>query len=298
MDPFENHEPTGRLSKHISKLRRIVGKVVPKAVKHDTMHSPTDNFYLSLSWIVTSLLAVLIPLIFRTIHMNKYRKNYMNYHWEEEYEQYEQQRAENYRQYGNSYNYGGAYMAENNQREYFDVNKCKWWNLNCFSFFVNSEGEPMPDQEWAPAWYSGFMTTEEEREMMQKNLQQPASLKFVYVWQILMFAVIGWYGLKVIRENRNPQGLIVALLVWANFAFLSMWLMADGSIVTDGEQVQRTGFYGQMSVLIFMSNFWYFLHGLAYVIVFWVRASCLKEQEKREQQQKTLPESSYNVPGN
>ena len=287
VDVFENYSPT----KKVSKLRRVVQNVVPQ--KFQLMHSPEDNIILSAIWVVSGLLAVLIPLIYRTIHKNKYREKYMSYYWEQEYEQYEQQRQENYEKYGNQYNYGGAYMAEYDEKEYVDVNNCKWWQLNCFSFFVNRDGQPMADQEWAPTWYSGFMTTEEERQMMQDNLEQPGSLKFVYIWQIIMFAVIGYYGLKVIRENRNPTGLIIALLVWANFAFLSMWLMADGSIVTEGQAVKRTGFYGQLSVLIFMSNFWYFIHGLAFVLVFWLRSKLVEDETKKET--KTV-ESSYNAP--
>lgn len=216
--------------------------------------------------------------------MNKYRQEYLTYFWDQEYQQYEEQRQENYEKYGNNYNYGGAYTADYQESEYVDVNQCKWWQVSCFSFFVNQEGEAMPDQEWYPTWYSGFSLTEEERQEMADNLEQPGSLKFVYVWQIVMFAVLGWYGMKVIRQNRNPTGLIIALLVWANFAFLSMWLMSDGSIVTDGDQVKRTGFYGQISVLIFMSNFWYFLHGLAFVVVFWLRASILAEQEEQNRE--------------
>lgn len=292
MDVFANHEPVSR----ISKLRTAVRKIVPKE-KFKVLHSPLDNSVLSLSWIVSGVLTVLIPLIYRTIHKNKYRDEYMKYYWQQEYEQYEQQRAQNYEQYGNQYNYGGAYMANNEQQEYIDVNNCKWWNINCFSFFVNRDGQAMADQEWAPAWYSGFITTEEEREAMQNNLEQPGSLQFIYVWQIIMFIVIVLYGLKVINQNRNPTGLVIALMVWANFAFLSMWLMADGSIVTDGQQVKRTGFYGQMSVLIFMANFWYFLHGLAFVLVFWIRSTILADQEQREKLAKIEgSSSSYDAP--
>lgn len=293
MDPFQSNTPTTRLSK----IRSAVGKKIAGVTKkHQFLHSPHDNFALTLAWIVSGVAAVLIPLIFRTIHMKKYRNEYMKYYWQQEYEQYAQQRQQNYEKYGNQYNYGGAYMADYDQNEYADVNNCKWWKLNCFSFFVNQEGEAMEDQVWAPNWYSGFMTTEEERQEMQDNLEQPGSLKFVYVWQILMFAVIGWYGLKVIHQNRNPSGLIVALLVWANFAFISMWLMADGSIVTDGQLVKRSGFYGQMSVLIFMSNFWYFIHGLAFVLVFWIRSTCLEQEEKMAAEDEASRESSYNAP--
>jgi len=298
MDPFQNKAPTGR----VSRFRRAVGRINP-ANKYNVCHSPGDNVVLSLAWAVSGLLTVLIPLIYRTVHKFKYRQEYMKYYWEQEYEQYNQQRQENYEQYGNQYNYGGAYAADYQQSRYVDVNNCKWWQFNCFSYFVNQDdGEPMEGQTWAPTWYSGFSTTEEEREEMQNNLEQPGSLKFVYVWQIIMFLVIGWYGMRVIRQNRNPTGLIVALLVWANFAFLSMWLMSDGSIVTDGQQAKRTGFYGQISVLVFISNFSYFLHGLAFVLVFWIRSSCLEDQELRETEEKDRRrlaesrDSSYDAP--
>lgn len=294
MDPFENSSPTSRLSKIRGVLKSKVSRV---AEKHGILHSGNDNFVLSLIWIVSGIVAVFIPLIYRTIHKNKYRDEYMKYYWQQEYEQYAEQRKQNYEKYGNQYNYGGAYMADYEEREYVDVNNCKWWMINCFSFFVNQQGEPLPDQEWAPAWYSGFMTTEEERLAMQDNLEQPGSLKFVYIWQIIMFACIGWYGLKIIGQNRNPTGLIVALLVWANFAFISMWLMADGSIITEGQQVKRTGFYGQMSVLVFMSNFWYLLHGLAFVLVFWIRSTLLEEQEQMEKGQKARQQTrSFEAP--
>lgn len=294
LDPFANYSHTGRLSK----LKRAVGKPMKKL--HMMFHSPTDNFVLSSVWILSSILTVLIPLVYRTIHAKKYRKTYLQYYWQQEYEEYEEQRQQNYQQYGNGNQYywgeEGEGEQEYNEAEYQDVNRCKWYNLNCFSFFVNREGEAMANQEWAPTWYSGFITTEEEREMMQNTLEQPGSLKFVYIWQIVMFAVIGYYGLKVINQNRSPTGLIIALLVWANFAFLSMWLMADGSIATEGQVVKRMGFYGQMSVLIFMTNFWYFVHGLAFVIVFWLRSSCVTDRPKVEKEETKAQDGSYNAP--
>jgi hypothetical protein len=285
MDPFENSKPT-----RPQRFQRAIRRYIPQK-KYGWYHSPCDNMVLSIAWVVSGLVAVLGPLIFRTIHTNKYKQIYLSYYWEEEYQAYEEQRKQNYEQYGNNYNYGGAYMYDgSNEREWVDVNNCKWWQFNCFSFFANREGEAMPDQEWYPTWFSGFTQTEEDRQEMEANLEQPGPLKFVYAWQIIMFIVIGWYGMLVIRQNRNPTGLIVALLVWANFAFISMWLMADGSIITDGQQVKRTGFYGQMSVLIFMSNFWYFLHGLVFVLVFWIRASCLAEQRQQEKEDREIAE--------
>jgi uncharacterized membrane protein YciS (DUF1049 family) len=267
--------------------------------EHDP--SPECNFLLTGIWIVSGILAVLVPLIYRTIHKRKYEELYMFYYWEQEMEEYEQQRAENYEMYGNNYNYQGAYTYDqmyNAQPEYIDVNNCHWYNVNCFSFFVNQEGEPMADQAWYPTWYSGWTTSEEDQRQMEVNREQPGSLKFVYIWQLFMFIAIMVYGTLVIRQNRNPAGLIVALLVWANYAFCTMWMLADGSIVTDGYIVKRSGFYGQVSVLIFMANFWYFIHGLLFCIVFWIRKMQhdKKERQIAETNKSIEKEESYQAP--
>jgi len=288
MDLFDNSNPT-RVQPR-SRFHRTIRRFTPRT-NNGLCNSPGGNMIVSIAWVVSGLLSVLVPLIYRTVHKNKYRETYMNYYWQHEYEVSQEQRQQNYEQYGNNYNYGGVYMYDGTaEREWVDVNNCKWYQLNCFSYYTNQEGEPMSDQGWYPSWFSGFTTTEEEREEMEANLEQPGTLKFVYVWQLILFTVICCYGMFVIRRDRNPAGLIIALLIWTNFAFLSMWLMADGSIITEGQQVYRTGFYGQISVLIFMSNFWYFLHGLAFVIVFWLRASCLAEERQRKEEDREMVE--------
>merc|ERR1711865_11121 len=87
------------------------------------------------------------------------------------------------------------------------------------------------------------------------------------------------YGYKVIKENRIVSGVTIALVVFANMAFLSMWMIADGSIVTDGEHVRRWGFYGQFSVLMFITNFWYLLFGIVFTIVFVLRGRQMHNED-------------------
>jgi hypothetical protein len=92
-----------------------------------------------------------------------------------------------------------------------------------------------------------------------------------------MFAAIIIYGVIVIRQNRIVSGLIVALVVFANMSFLSMWMLADGSIITDGEYVQQTGFYGQFPVLMFITNAWYVAFGMIFTIILVLRAQAMHE---------------------
>lgn len=291
-----------------------IGRTVERLRRGDDSDpSPECKFLLTAIWILSGIVAVFVPLIHRTIHKNKYEKLYSEYYWEQEMQEYEQTRQENYEKYGNSYVYNkyngyggyGGYNTENQAAEqqaqtYFDVNRCRWFDWNCVSFYVNGEGEVMQEQGFYPNWYNSFATTEEQLAEMEKERQQPGSMKFVYIWQLIMFSLIVAYGVLVIRQNRNPSGLIVALLVWANYAFCAMWMLADGSIATDGWVVKRSGFYGQTAVLIFMSNFWYFVHGLVFCIVFWVRKIQQdKNGRKMEDTNKSVEDAeaeSYHAP--
>ena len=100
MDPFKSNNPTAIQPR--SRLQRTMRRFARP--RYGWCHSPCDNTLLSIAWVVSGLLAVLIPLIYRTIHKNKYREMYMTYYWEHEYETYAQQRQQNYEQYGNNYN--------------------------------------------------------------------------------------------------------------------------------------------------------------------------------------------------
>merc|ERR1712238_612565 len=70
----------------------------------------------------------------------------------------------------------------------------------------------------------------------------------------------------------------MALFVFTNMSFLSMWMMGDGSIYIDGDYVQRRGFYGQFSVLVFMCNAWYVLFGVIFLVAFGLKARRMNKE--------------------
>ena len=245
--------------------------------------SQGSNTVLILVWLVSGLFTVLIPLIFRTLKQNNYRNMYAMYNWEEAQQQYEeaqQQYQQNMEEYyqnqyyanngqqggGNNYQYQWEQMTGN-----YDVNHCQWYQLNCYPYYINEQGEPVPQAGWYPMWFSGWTQTEDEREQMLEDGDTSSALRFAYLWQMVMFFVILLYGYYVIRQNRVVTGLTLALVIFLNMAFLSMWMLADGSIVTDGETVRQYGFYGQFPVLMFMTNFWYIVFGLIFTVVLVLR---------------------------
>lgn len=264
---------------------RMAGLFKGDAPEVNNPPSKSHNFVLAIGWIFGGILTVLIPLVYRTRKMNEYTRMYNMWNWEEVQQYYEQKYAQ---QYGGDYQYDWEQMKGT-----WDINQCKWWQISCFPYYINENGEPQPAAGWFPSWYSGWALSEEEREAMLESGETSQALMFVYIWQILMFIAILVYGMMVIRQNRVVTGLIVALVVFANMSFLSMWMLADGSIITDGEYVQQTGFYGQFAVLMFITNFWYILFGIIFSFIFAMRGLAMHVEEKKRKQAQDEANTSY-----
>lgn len=243
-----------------------------------------SGFY-SYVWAITGFLTVVVPLVFRTMRVRDFKQLNMMYNWNEYWEEQQQQQEQQYNYNagnGQNYNYyNGQYYEQ--MRENYDVNRCRWWQLNCYPYYINGEGEAQVEAGWYPSWFSGWTQTQEEREAMQEAGIVSGPMRFVYVWQILTFLVILAYGFMVLKKDRPLTGLVIALVVFWNMCFVSMWWLADGSIITDSEYVQTTGFYGQFPVLMFITNAAYVLFGLVHTgLLLWYGNAMEQENDNEE----------------
>merc|ERR1711865_482253 len=253
---------------------------------------------------------------------------YYMYNWEDANQEYQQQQQENYQQQYNgnyngqngnanyNYNYNGqgqdgqngadenywqngnSYSQWEQMTGKWDLNNCRWYQLSCYPYYINDNGQPVPTEGWYPGWFSGWSRSEEEREQMNEEGDTSMAMKFIYIWQMLMFVVLLAHGCVVVRQKRIVTGLLIALFMFTNMSFLSMWMLADGSIYTDGEYVQRRGFYGQLSVLAFMANAWYVAFGLIFLMVFGLKARRMNKEaedkmESDAQMQLQQPQQQY-----
>lgn len=254
-----------------------------------------DDFckrFFGIIWLVTGLLTVAIPLAFRSMKVSDFNKLHDMYNWDAynnpQYYQQEYNGEQQYNNANNGMNYYRTKWAQMRESGMFDKSECPWWKINCFEYYMDENGEPEVGAGWYPSWYSGWSVTEEQREeMLAEGITSPSKV-FVYVWQILMFLVILGYGWVVIQNHRKGSGLMIALALFANMSFLSMWWLADGSIVTDTEYVQQTGFYGQFAVLMFITNAWYVLFGIVYTGVFLFRKKVMDEESEKEERREKL----------
>lgn len=210
------------------------------------------------------------------------------YNWEDANQDYQQQQQgyyqdqyQNQNQYQNNNYYnndGSGYTNWEQMTGKWDLNQCSWYQISCYPYYINDNGQPVPTEGWYPGWFSGWSDSVEEREEMMENGETTGAMKFVYGWQIFMFVILLAYGFVVIRQKRIVTGLLIALFMFTNMSFLSMWMLADGSIYTDGDYVQRDGFYGQFPVLMFMTNAWYVFFGLIFLVVFGFRARRMNKE--------------------
>lgn len=231
------------------------------------------------AYLGSGLLAIFVPII-------KYKREWRRFH-----------KSYYYRYQYNNNNNNNNNNGESADRMVYDVNNCHWWNWRCESVWVNENGEYVQQEEnnndnnynnngysaYAPRWFSGWGGYNggsgdrgASRDGGASRAGSSASLKFVYAWQLVLFLGLLVYGtlmmVKVARGASRPlalQSLLILTFLWMNFSFLSMWMLANGAILTGGRQIEENGgFYTQFSVLMFMTDFWYTLWGLIFTIVF------------------------------
>ena len=193
----------------------------------------------AVAWFLSGLLTIFIPMVQWGAKKNQFRRYNYNYN--------------------QNYNQNYYYQGQNPYR-------CRWYQWNCY--------EPQQDggerQYMVPNWFHGWASTDEEREQALAMGRAPGGLGFVYTWQLLMFVAILLFGGTIIAHRRSVGGLLAVVLVWANLSFLSMFMVAQ-SIGSDDRDLERGGFYGQFTVLMFMTNFWYTLFGVVFSFALWAR---------------------------
>ena len=87
----------------------------------------------------------------------------------------------------------------------------KWWGGN-----DDDGGEE--GRGWWWWWGNGDARPED---------QGKGALAFVYVWALVVFAVLVWRGNRVLGNKKDTRALFAALVVFANFTFLC-WILVAG----------------------------------------------------------------------
>ena len=134
------------------------------------------------------------------------------------------------------------------------------------------------NREILPDWFFFFGGKTEQMERMEEEAGQTASmsqpaLKFVYAWSMVLFFALVAYGILVVVKRQSYVGLIVAMLLFAQFSLMNLLMMTHGVISSDNRDMEDSiyGWFGQTSVLMACTDFWYIAYCTVFSVVFGVR---------------------------
>mmetsp|Transcript_3939 Transcript_3939/g.7849 ORF Transcript_3939/g.7849 Transcript_3939/m.7849 type:complete len:250 (+) Transcript_3939:33-782(+) len=171
------------------------------------------------------------------------------------------QEEDNNEQNQNNYDNNNNNNNNNNQQA------CKWWQWSCSDNYNNyDENGNRDEEENALPWW--WMWSEDERRRDPEDQTNP-TLIVIYIWTVLMLLFILFYAYKTVKEYRDMVGLSVSFLMLANFSFVSMLYLGslEGAIEDDGRVIEEQGFYGQFGVLLYLTNVFATIFGVAWFIL-------------------------------
>ncbi|KAL7533912.1 hypothetical protein ACHAXR_007669 [Thalassiosira sp. AJA248-18] len=235
----------------------------PRELRQKFQPSGETSGALLFGWLLSSFLAIIIPVSKWAAERNRYHKYYGQYN------EYEQQQRQYEEQANGNYNNNGSYY-----------NLCSWWDLKCkyrmhryqqqYGNYNNNgdNGGGSNDQQMRamlPSWYFFFGGSleddEREREEMGMSSNE-GSMKFVYVCTIMMFIGLSVFGYRSMYAGKDRMGVIVALLIFGQFSLMNLLTTVQGTVETDNRFFEDSiyGWFGQWSVLVAYTDFWLMLH--------------------------------------
>lgn len=229
----------------------------------------------TISWVISSLATVLIPVIIWSTQRSNY---YSAVGYALEQNQY----------YENNKNNNNNNANNNNNGNYYSTYKeCGWWNWACkqkqYYYATMQDNNNGEYRQKMPGWYiifGGYDNSEEMRRWKEENTGQRAEegnrseggLKFVYAMSLIMFFALVVFGVLTVGKRQSRGMLVILLGVTLFVSFMNFLMATNGAISSDDRDFENSyyGWYGQMGVLLAYTDFWIMLFSFGYLVVFQV----------------------------
>ena len=238
----------------------------------------------TLSWVVSGLLSIFIPVITWSSQRGEY---YNAYGYALELEEKQRQYYEAQEQQNNNNNNGNYY-------NYYK--ECSWINWTCrkrqyyLATYDGNGGNDDRQQQQLPGWFiflGGADNSEDMQRWREENTGQkatavtPSGLKFVYTWTLFMFIALYVYGAISLAKRQNLCNLSTLLAVSASLGLMNMIMAAQGVISSDDRDMEDSyyGWYGQIGVLMTYTYFWIMLFSIGFLTALGVRSHLEKKSE-------------------
>lgn len=103
---------------------------------------------------------------------------------------------------------------------------------------------------------------------------------FVYLWTIVSLIALAVVGTRLVQKG-HYDGLRFMFFAFINYSFIVMVMLGGlDAIQTEGREIEETGWYGQISVLLFLTCLFGMLKSL--IFQFWLHR---KSKQARSAQQ-------------
>jgi len=244
----------------------------------------------TISWLVSGLIAIFVPLITWSANKSKY---YDSYGYVQEAEDYYEQQAQEAEYYQEQQNQDDAYEAEVSY--YKD---CSWFDWACrkqqwyYATYDENGGNDNGDEqeeEVLPGWFYFLGGENEEMQRWKEEntgdrvaSSSEGGLKFVYALTLILAFVLLGYGAFVIGNKQCPMNLVVLLGLTATIGLMNL-LMSVAGVTADDKDMEDSyyGWYGQMGVLLVYTNFWMMLFSIGFCVILPVKAYFEKKNENK-----------------
>lgn len=129
----------------------------------------------------------------------------------------------------------------------------------------NQDNNNEQDEFTTPWWFWGGSGDRERRE----EDGSPALIA-TYLWSVLVFSGLLFYGYQHMNRTESLQGLVAVLVLFANYNFVSLLILGgvEGAVETEGRAVEEHGFVGQFGVLVYLTNIGWIVFGIGYGLFF------------------------------
>lgn len=180
------------------------------------------------------------------------------------------------------YNYDdGQQQQQDGQQDNQYYNNCKWYQWGCSNNYYGEEGQDREEEQYVPWWW--IFGNEERRRRREEEGRANPILIFTYIWSLLVFCGILYFGYREIVNKADLHRVVAALAVFANLTFLMMFLLGglEGGVQTEGRELEEQGFYSQFGVMMFLTSLLWTIFAVTFSIIFYLKA---KRGEKIEVQ--------------
>ena len=146
--------------------------------------------------------------------------------------------------------------------QYQYSNGCYWWQWGCDEGYQAQNAQEL--ENLSPWWW---VWSEDERR--KQNTFNPTVL-VIYIWTIVVLFAITTYGRRTVMSGGSLYGVAVTCLMYANYSFVSMLFIGglQGAVRDDSANLGDNGWYGQVGVLLYLTNLTSTIFGLTYFFAF------------------------------